>query len=216
MEDEADLIKRCDRLETTPLPPNGDNSTRLIRACEAADQLDKKRIVADQALDEWGSYWWWLPRSAWALGVAHVEGKGAAGDDITVVERKEQWSANLLAILGNYALPMMYGLLGAAAAAMMNVNQKIRSSRLSPRDRRMSQVQLVLGVITGGCIGLFLTPSGAGTTATPLSGGGVAFSASALSFLAGFGVEGVFKMVQNILVTVFGDQPHTSSAKPSA
>jgi hypothetical protein len=26
----------------------------------------------------------------------------------------------------------------------------------------------------------------------------------------------VFKMVQNILVTVFGDQPHTSSAKPSA
>jgi hypothetical protein len=44
----------------------------------------------------------------------------------------------------------------------------------------------------------------------------VAFSASALSFLAGFGVEGVFKMVQNILVTVFGDQPHTSSAKPSA
>ena len=61
-----------------------------------------------------------------------------------------------------------------------------------------------------------LTPPGAGTTATPLSGGGVAFSASALSFLAGFRVEGVFKMVQNILVTVFGDQPHTSSAKPSA
>jgi hypothetical protein len=25
MEDEADLIKRCDRLETTPLPPNADN-----------------------------------------------------------------------------------------------------------------------------------------------------------------------------------------------
>jgi hypothetical protein len=216
MEDEADLINRCDRLATTPLPPNGDNSTRLIRACEAAHQLDNKRIVADQALDEWGSYWWWLPHSAWALGVAHVEGKGAAANDIAVVERKEQWSSNLLAILGNYALPMMYGLLGAAAAAMMNVNQKIRSSRLSPRDRRMSQVQLVLGVITGGCIGLFLTPSGAGTTTTPLSGGGVAFSASALSFLAGFGVEGVFKMVQNILVTVFGDQPHMSSARPSA
>jgi hypothetical protein len=82
--------------------------------------------------------------------VAHVEGKGAAADDIAVVERKEQWSANLLAILGNYALPMMYGLLGAAAAAMMNVNQKIRSSRLSPRDRRMSQVQLVRSRRTGG------------------------------------------------------------------
>jgi len=206
------------------LDPADAEKPRQLTAGELADKVGslETRIAALKLVSGasrariCASYWWWLPRSAWALGVAHVEGKGAAGDDITVVERKEQWSANLLAILGNYALPMMYGLLGAAAAAMMNVNQKIRSSRLSPRDRRMSQVQLVLGVITGGCIGLFLTPSGAGTTATPLSGGGVAFSASALSFLAGFGVEGVFKMVQNILVTVFGDQPHTSSAKPSA
>jgi len=216
MEDEAELIKRCERIEKSRSSLNGDTSTHLIRACEAAHELNEKRLVADQALDEWGSYWHWLPQSAWALGVAHIEGKGEADDDTKVVERKEQWSANLQAILGNYALPMMYGLLGAAAAAMMNVNQKIRSSRLSPRDRRMSQVQLVLGVITGGCIGLFLTPSGAGTTATPLSGGTVAFSASALSFLAGFGVEGVFKMVQNILVTVFGEPSHMSPAKPGS
>jgi tRNA uridine 5-carboxymethylaminomethyl modification enzyme len=37
---------------------------------------------------------------------------------------------------------------------------------LSPRDRRMGQVQLVLGVVTGACIGLFLTPSGAGAVKT--------------------------------------------------
>jgi hypothetical protein len=216
MQDEAELIERCDRIKESRSSLNVGTSSSLNRACEAAHELKEKRLVADQELDEWGSYWHWLPQSAWALGVAHIEGTGAADDDTKVVERKEQWSANLLAIFGNYVLPMVYGLLGAAAAAMMNVNQKIRSSRLSPRDRRMSRVQLVLGVITGGCIGLFLTPSGAGTTATPLSGGTVAFSASALSFLAGFGVEGVFKMVQNILVTVFGDSPHMSPAKPSS
>jgi len=110
---------------------------------------------------------------------------------------------------------MMYGFLGAAAAVMLNVNQKIRSSRLSPRDRRMTPVQLVLGVVTGACIGLFLTPSGAGAAGALLSGGSVALSASALSFLAGFGVEGVFKILENLLVTVFGgQQPQGPSPQP--
>ena len=94
---------------------------------------------------------------------------------------------------------------------MLNVNQKIRTSRLSPRDRRMTPVQLVLGIVTGACIGLFLTPSGTGPAGAPLSGGGVALSASALSFLAGFGVEGVFKMLENLLVTVFGGQTQPPS-----
>jgi hypothetical protein len=111
---------------------------------------------------------------------------------------------------------MMYGFLGAAAAAMLNLNQKIRSSRLSPRDPRMNQVQLVLGVITGACIGLFLTPSGIGASGAALSGSSVALSASALSFLAGFGVEGVFKMLQNISMTAFGGQPHMQPSQPRA
>jgi len=215
MEDEADLVRRCNTLKSTEASQRADTFARLTRACEAADELDKRRMVADHALDEWSLYWRWLQQSDWALGAPHAKNNSAVDDDITVVERKEQWSANLLAVLGNYVLPMMYGLLGAAAAAMMNVNQKIRSSRLSPRDRRMSQVQLVLGIITGACIGLFLTPSGVGSSTVPLSGGGVALSASALSFLAGFGVEGVFKMLQNILVTVFGDQPHRSPSRAS-
>jgi hypothetical protein len=200
-------------LKSTEASQKADTFARLARACEAADELHKKRMVADHVLDEWSLYWRWLQQSDWALGAPHAINNSAVDDDITVVERKEQWSANLLAVLGNYVLPMMYGLLGAAAAAMMNVNQKIRSSRLSPRDRRMSQVQLVLGIITGACIGLFLTPSGVGSSTAAVSGGGVALSASALSFLAGFGVEGVFKMLQNILVTVFGDQPHTSPSR---
>jgi hypothetical protein len=147
-----------------------------------------------------------LPRlQAW------IQGSSRSDDNReTIVELEEQASAKLLAILGTYILPMAYGFLGASAAVMLNVNQKIRSSLLKPRDCRMIRVQLVLGIITGACIGLFLTPSDAGTSGTPLSGGSVALSASALSFLAGFGVEGVFKMLESTFINVFGGQRNTA------
>jgi hypothetical protein len=119
----------------------------LERAYDAAVRLNSKRIAADEALDEW------------TLGVASWLLRATTDETGTVTERKEQWAANFVAVLGNYVLPMMYGFLGAAAAIMVNLNQKVRTSRLSPRDRRMSRVQLVLGIITGACIGLFLIPS---------------------------------------------------------
>ena len=64
--------------------------------------------------------------------------------------------------------------------------------------------------------GLFLTPSGIGASGAALSGSSVPLSASALSFLAGFGVEGVFKMLQNISMTAFGGQPHMQPSQPRA
>jgi hypothetical protein len=207
--DEPDLAVRGN----TMLETNPEKAARINRVLGAVEPLRKKRRVADQALDEWNSYWRWLRSSpAWNS----TESGPTEDHRVTLAERREQWSANLLAILGNYVLPMMYGFLGAAAAAMLNLNQKIRSSRLSPRDPRMNQVQLVLGVITGACIGLFLTPSGIGASGAALSGSSVALSASALSFLAGFGVEGVFKMLQNISVTAFGGQPHMQPSQPRA
>jgi hypothetical protein len=208
--DEPDLAVRGNamlaRTET-----NTEKAARIQRVLDAVEPLRKKRHVADQALDEWNYYWRWLRSSP----VWNSTESGPTEDHrVTLAERREQWSANLLAILGNYVLPMMYGFLGAAAAAMLNLNQKIRSARLSPRDPRMNQVQLVLGVITGACIGLFLTPSGIGASGATLSGSSVALSASALSFLAGFGVEGVFKMLQNISITAFGGQPHMQPSQP--
>jgi hypothetical protein len=210
LQDEPHLVQRCNAAKR-----NSPASVELRRACvAAAQQLERKRRAADEALTEWTSYAIWLPGSA-AKFAAFLGGPipKQMNDQLTAPEREEQWSANLLAILGNYVLPMLYGLLGASAAAMMNLKQKIRSSRLSPRDRRMNHVQLVLGVITGACIGLFFTAAGVGSEA-PLSGTSVPLSASALSFLAGFGVEGVFKKLENIMITVFGGQANTPVSQP--
>jgi hypothetical protein len=203
LRNENELVKALNNVE-------GEDNAVLMRARDAARRLQNKRRAADEALDEWKFYFLWLPDSAgWMLGKP-PNGLDDPDDPNAMTEWKEQWSANLLAVLGNYVLPMMYGFLGAAAAVMVSMNRKIRSSLLSPRDRRMSQVQLVLGVITGACIGLFLSPSQIGPPGAPLSGRSVALSASALSFLAGFGVEGVFKMLESISITAFGGQPRTT------
>ena len=207
LQDEQHLAVRCDSRKGRQV------SAARARACFAVDELERKRLAADEALTEWTSYAIWLPYSA-AKFAALLGGPVPNPMDykLTAPEREEQWSANLLGVLGNYVLPMMYGFLGASVAAIMNLKQKIRSSRLSPRERRMNHVQLVLGVITGACIGLFLTASGAGTSDTALSGTSVPLSASALSFLAGFGVEGVFKKLENIMITVFGGQQNAPTA----
>jgi hypothetical protein len=71
----------------------------------------------------------------------------------------------------------------------------MRDSLLSPRDPILAWGQMAQGAVVGACIGLFITPSGAG----PL----VPLTPSALSFIAGFGVEGVFVMLESLIKRVF-------------
>jgi hypothetical protein len=105
---------------------------------------------------------------------------------------------------------------------VLGIQHKLRESRLAPREKRMSQVQLVLGIIVGACIGLFMSPTvpdaastAAGAGGSVAGGSSVALSASALSFLAGFGVESVFRKLQSMLLVMFGgeaaEQPTATS-----
>lgn len=114
-----------------------------------------------------------------------------------------QWAAVELTVLGGAVLPIFYGVLGAGAAVVRSISAKMRDSLLSPRDLRLSLVQLVLGAIIGGCVGLFITP----TTDPSQSAGGllgsVHLSASALCFVAGFGVDGVFVALESLIARVF-------------
>jgi len=186
-EDEPGLAARCDAdRKAHPEIPRAEAAARLDRACAAADALATKRMAAEHC---------------------RVDGRRRSDRDgrtERAVVREPAGRPRQLRPADDVRVPRR-------AAVMLNVNQKIRTSRLSPRDRRMTPVQLVLGIVTGACIGLFLTPSGTVPAGAPLSGGGVALSASALSFLAGFGVEGVFKMLENLLVTVFGGQTQPPS-----
>jgi hypothetical protein len=116
--------------------------------------------------------------------------------------------APALLVWGNYALPVLFGLLGSVIYVILDFYGKIRSSRLDPRDTMLGPIRLVLGLVMGTSIGLFfsaagpVTPGAVSTVAASLT-----VSASGLAFLAGFGVEGVFSMLDTLVRQVFASHP---------
>jgi len=61
----------------------------------------------------------------------------------------------------------------------------------------------VLGLVTGACIGLFVNNSTGAATLTGLGGAAVMLSASGVAFLAGYGVEAVFKLLDGFIDHMF-------------
>jgi hypothetical protein len=104
-------------------------------------------------------------------------------------------------LLINSILPFLYGILGAGAAVVRDLWAKTRESLLSPRDSTLAIGQLALGAITGACIGLFASPSTGASSEGIL--GNLALTASALAFVAGFGVEGAFLALESLVRRVF-------------
>lgn len=120
----------------------------------------------------------------------------------------------LAGILGTAILPVLYGILGAGAATLRALSRKMKLSLLTPRDLNLSLQQLALGAVMGACIGIFIAQpsSGSATAATVI--GPVALSASALSFLAGFGVDAVFATLETVIARIFNQQPAGTPTPP--
>ena len=116
--------------------------------------------------------------------------------------------APVLVVLGNYVLPVIFAVLGAAAFVVLDFYGKLRDSMLAPRDHVLSWIRLVLGSVIGACIGLFFSSYGppAQGSQTDLIGA-LTLSASSIGFLAGFGVEGVFALLETLVKRVFGGEP---------
>ncbi len=113
--------------------------------------------------------------------------------------------APVLVVLGNYVLPVIFAVLGAAAFVILDYYSKLRDSLLGPRDHVLSWIRLVLGSVIGACIGLFFSsygPQAPGLQADVI--GALTLTASGVAFLAGFGVEGVFAMLGTLVKRVFG------------
>jgi hypothetical protein len=84
---------------------------------------------------------------------------------------------------------------------------------LSPRDYALSLVRLPLGVMAGLAVGLFFSPST--SVAVPQGvGTGIAstltLTAGGLAFLAGYGAEAFFRMLDQVILVRFV-LPSTSS-----
>ncbi len=141
--------------------------------------------------------WPWITRPA-----AHADAGSGPGRQEREAIGASLWAATLLNTLSNSVLPVFYGLLGAGAAVVRGLSGKMRDSSLAPRDLMFSLIQLALGATIGACIGLFVAPAGTDLKNAPGLVGSAQLSASAWSFLAGFGVEHVIIVLEALLARI--------------
>jgi hypothetical protein len=199
----------CERATRLPPPKDAPAGIKIdqfedLTQLYICDQLAENRNDyrnAREDMADWLAPWGLLK---WA---AHRICEGRCLKDETVALPanaidQQQWAAIWVELLATAVLPLCYGFLGAGAAVVRNIWGKMRDSLLSPRDLTLSLGQLALGAVIGACIGLF-TPTGVGSQATGGLAGSIALTPSALSFIGGFGVEGVFVMLESVIKRVF-------------
>ncbi|AXA91092.1 hypothetical protein [Massilia sp. YMA4] len=188
-------------------------STEEYQLCQREEALREERRAVRLNLRDWLAPWKtayrlltavtsrldrWLTPSDEAAPVAAPPPDG-------VRRRGHEEKARIVTlVVGTSVLPLAYGVLGAGAAVVRRLWERMRESMLSPRDSTMALLQLALGGTIGACIALFINPSGPAPAEDHGLLGTWALSGSALSFIAGFGVEGVFRALEAFVHRVFG------------
>lgn len=170
-----------------------------LQLCTDKDRLDNERMVTQRNLQIWIRPWYSL------MNFESAEPKAGGPPNIDSRYGGDEEPARVLThVIGCAVLPLCYGILGAGAAAVRNLWAKLRESMLMPRDYTLALGQLALGATIGACIGLFVNPSGAASGTDMALASSWTLSGSALSFIAGFGVEGVFRALEAFVQRVFG------------
>jgi hypothetical protein len=167
------------------------STVSAMQACEAKTAAQKRVVATDRILIRWLKWWPANDRSE--------------NDDIDLV------TSTIVTLLGTAVLPVFYGVLGAASAVVRTLSFKIKTSQLTPRDIQVLLQQLLLGTVTGACISLFVAQPSADHSGSPGLMGSVALSASALAFVAGFGVDQVYSSLDSLIRRVFLIDPPKSS-----
>lgn len=185
--------------------------TQLQKLKDEREKLEHERIVALENIRPWletkeTACKFFTTRIFWMFGSqcqpAVVKTADRAHDEVNW-----HWAAVLIAILANNVLPIMYGVLGAMASVARNISASTRDYLLSPRQLPLSLIQLALGAVIGAAIGLFLPSQTSSDSSAANWLSSVYLSASALCFLAGFGVEGVFQSLEALVARIFNLAP---------
>ncbi|MBI5121506.1 MAG: hypothetical protein HZA67_10910 [Rhodospirillales bacterium] len=93
-------------------------------------------------------------------------------------------------ILSKYVLPLLYGLLGACTFIIRQLTQRMDDASFKRTTLYQYRFRLLLGMVLGGIVSLFLSPEAMN---------GLNLSLSAIAFLAGYGVEAVFKALDSLV-----------------
>ena len=197
-------VKTSVAQDASATPAGGASAQAPSQQQTAAQALRQQQNARDLAFASANLNHWLSPWELVLAAPSHAPGVCPAPCPPEVsADVNEKWAGAMLNLLGGAVLPVFYGMLGAGARVVRTISANIRESLLSPRHLPLAFVQLTLGAVIGGCIGLFVTPSGAPSSAPPGLLGSVPLSASALCFIAGFGVDGVFQALESLIGRVF-------------
>ncbi len=144
-----------------------------------------------------------------------------AGSKTVITDDIEFNVAPIIQTITTFILPFVFGIVGSLLYVLLSHYTSIKDNTLSPRDRALTSLRLILGVVVAACVSLLITsyagpnppaqiaPSGAPSASTLVSS--LTLSASAITFLAGFGAEAVFTLLQNLVARVFVTSNGTSA-----
>ncbi|RDJ98073.1 hypothetical protein [Paraburkholderia lacunae] len=182
------------------------NQIRLLCNQWSYDQARYDKSISDVATfaNHWPSSWLMTPFPT-------SPGLRERGESGYVAKQENIQSITLvLSAYASYVLPVMFGVVGTIASFLRDIGNRLTGSTLAPRDETLAIIRLILGAIAGLAVGLFFTP--ASVAAQVSSGAGVlTLSASAIAFLAGYGADGFFRMIDGMITRVFSlDRPDKS------
>ena len=177
-------------------------TTEEYQLCTRATALAAEDAVVRQRLREWFQVF---------ARIAYVEPAPEEGyREATEFQQRvmEERAVIFAAVIQTTMLPLMYGVLGAGVALVRRLRERMAASLLSPQDATLALIQLALGGTMGICIGFFVNPPDATPAASHGLPGGWTLSSTALSFLAGFGLEAVFRSLEGFVHRMFNTDEH--------
>jgi hypothetical protein len=131
------------------------------------------------------------------------------GNTLTYDDSRQEDIQSITLVLSaytTYVLPVLFGLVGTIASLLRDIGNKLTDSVLAPRDETLALIRLILGAIAGVAVGLFFNPTSVAAQVT--SGAGVVtLTASGIAFLAGYGADVFFKMLDALSNRVFSLEP---------
>lgn len=129
--------------------------------------------------------------------------------------QKEASIVSLVSVFSNFVLPMMFGVLGTFVAAIRLVQFNVRESILSPRDLWSTLLSLPLGMVAGVAVGLFYSPASAPGIGGGISAVDLTMTTSGLGFLAGYGSQTFFDLLDSLKKNAFKLNGDIPKPKPS-
>ena len=107
----------------------------------------------------------------------------------------------ILQALVSYTLPMLYGLLGSGVYVIRNLSREVANITFTKELLWQSLLRLAMGPMAGVAIGLLIVPEVAGGGAGGFDQLGILATLSplALAFIAGYGIELLFALLDRII-----------------